>query len=264
MKREGEMESKGNKTESLAKKIIVALDVGKKQEAFRLVNQLPDAEIFKVGLRLFSAEGPLLLEELLGLKKKIFLDLKLHDIPNTVAGAVKVGVRYRVHMMTLHASGGLEMMARAAEEAEREAANEGTARPLLLAVTILTSLKEEHLREIGMEDDVLQQVLRLARLARKAGMDGVVCSPQEIEIIKQELGRDFLVVVPGIRPSWAAAHDQKRILTPSEAFQKGADAIVIGRPIIEAPSPLRAFQKIKEELERSVHSTRSAHKKNCA
>jgi len=236
------------RTENIAKRIIIALDVATREKAFHLVRKLPDAEVFKVGLELFTAEGPSLLQELNDMRKKIFLDLKLHDIPNTIAGAVKVGVRHHVHMMTLHASGGLEMMSRSAEEAAREADKEGVSKPLLLGVTILTSLKDEQLSEIGMESSASNQVIKLARLAQKAGLDGVVCSPQEIEIIRKEIGKDFLVVAPGIRPAWAAAHDQKRIMTPSQAIHKGADYLVIGRPITQAPLPQEAFQKITDEI----------------
>ena len=251
-------------SKELTKRIIVALDVGTKDDALSLVRQLEEAEIFKVGLRLFTAEGPLFLRKIQSLRKKIFLDLKLHDIPNTVAGAVKEGVRHGVHMMTLHASGGYEMMAAAADAATTEAERENTIKPLLLAVTVLTSLKGEQLREIGMESDTFNQVLRLASLAKKANMDGIVCSPQEIEIIRKELGSALLIVAPGIRPSWAAAQDQKRIMTPSLAFEKGADYLVIGRPIIAAASPPKAYQRIKEELDHSVHSSNGPHKENSA
>ena len=160
-------------------------------------------------------------------------------------------------MMTLHASGGSEMLARAVEAAASEAEKERTAKPLLLAVTILTSLKDQELKEIGMIEKVETQVLRLAELARKEGMDGVVCSPREIEIIRRKIGEDFIIVVPGIRPAWAAAHDQKRIMTPSQAIQRGANYLVIGRPIIEASSPQKAFFKILEELNRSGNDSRS-------
>lgn len=235
----------------VAKKIIIALDVNTKQDALSLVEELPAAEVFKVGLRLFAAEGPSLLQDIQGFGKKIFLDLKLHDIPDQVAGAVRSGVVHVVHMMTLHASGGREMMAAAALAASQEARKRGVPKPILLAVTILTSLKEVQLRDIGMDDRVLTQVLRLARLAKEEGMDGVVCSPHEIDSIKKEFGEELLVVSPGIRPLWAAAQDQKRILTPQEALQKGVDYMVIGRPIIKAPSPSKAFAKIMEELNRA-------------
>jgi orotidine-5'-phosphate decarboxylase len=245
------------KNNDLARRIIIALDVHTKHEALSLVRDLPQADIFKVGLTLFISGGLPLLHDIRRQGKKIFLDLKLHDIPNQIAGAVKAGVGHSVHMMTLHASGGQEMMAQAAETAAREADQKNMDKPLLLAVTVLTSLKQEQLREIGMDEDVYEQVLRLAGLAKKNGMDGVVCSPQEIDIIKKELGQDFLVVSPGIRPIWAAAQDQKRILTPGEAMEKGVDYMVIGRPITQASSPAEAFHKVVEELNRAVNSSDS-------
>jgi orotidine-5'-phosphate decarboxylase len=234
--------------QNLAKKIIVALDVGTEAEALHIMGQLPESEVFKVGLELFTAIGPSLFEKLRSQNKKVFLDLKLHDIPNTVAGAVRTGTRHGVRMMTLHTSGGKEMMERAVEAAAEEATKLGTERPLLVGVTVLTSLKAEHLRTIGVKSDTEEQVLRLAGLAKEAGLDGAVCSPQEIGLVKGEYGHEFLVVAPGIRPAWAAAQDQKRILTPAQAVRKGADYIVIGRPIIKDPSPRNAFQKILEEL----------------
>ena len=238
------------KKDDLRKKIIIALDVKNKEEAVAVVSGLKDARTFKVGLELFTAEGPALFKKLKVLRKGIFLDLKLHDIPNTVAGAVRSAVRHGVQMMTVHASGGRDMMARAAEAARETAEAEKVERPLLLGVTILTSLKSAELDEVGMKPDVAEQVLRLAGLAKSAGMDGVVCSPHEIEIIRKEHGRELLIVTPGIRPAWAAAQDQKRIMTPAEAVQKGADYLVIGRPITGAASPQDAFARIVEELER--------------
>jgi orotidine-5'-phosphate decarboxylase len=237
------------------KKIIIALDVGSREEALALVKVLPEAETFKVGLTLFISEGPSFLSEIQNMRKKIFLDLKLHDIPNQVAGAVRAGVRLGVQMMTLHASGGREMMAQAAEAARQESERLGIARPLLLAVTVLTSLKGAQLRDIGMDDGILEQVLRLARLAAREGMDGVVCSPHEIEFIKRDLGPRFLVVSPGIRPEWSSAQDQKRILTPSGAIRKGVDYMVIGRPVTQASSPSKAFLKIVEELHHTVDAS---------
>jgi orotidine-5'-phosphate decarboxylase len=237
-----------NNENKLEEKIIVALDVPSKKEALTLIRILEDANLFKVGLELFTSEGPELLQEIHDHGKKVFLDLKLHDIPNTVAGAVRSGIKHRVYMMTIHASGGLEMMARASEEALEKAAKEGTEKPLLLGVTILTSLKDEQLSEIGMHADTKGQVIKLAHLAKRAGMDGVVCSPLEIELIKKELGDDLLVVAPGIRPAWASTHDQKRIMTPSQAVQMGADYMVIGRPITKDASPQEAFKRIADEL----------------
>jgi orotidine-5'-phosphate decarboxylase len=229
-------------------KIIIALDVGTRAEALALAVALPAARVFKVGMELFTAEGPALLEEIAGLGRKTFLDLKYHDIPNTAAGAVRSAVRHGVHMLTLHASGGREMLSRAVEAARSEAAATCRPRPILLGVTVLTSLKDEQLREVGFTASVADQVVRLAALAGKSGVDGVVCSPHEIEVIRREFGRDFLVVTPGIRPAWAAAQDQKRVMTPAEAVGKGADYLVIGRPVTAAPSPREAFALIVREI----------------
>jgi len=237
------------KRAELGKRIIVALDVESKERALALVSELKDAQTFKVGLELFTAEGPSLLQEIKCLGKNIFLDLKLHDIPNTVSETVRAGVRHGVRMMTLHTSGGEEMMAKAAETAQREAKERQATKPLLLGVTILTSLEDEDLKSIGMTASTSEQVLRLAKLACRAGMDGVVSSAHEIEIIRKEIGKNFIIVTPGIRPSWAASHDQKRIMTPAFAVNKGADYLVVGRPITQAPSPQEAFLKIIEELE---------------
>lgn len=238
-------------TPSPADRIIIALDVPTKEEGIALVGRLADARTFKVGLELFTAEGPALFRKLKVLRKDIFLDLKLHDIPNTVAGAVRSAYRHGVQMMTLHTSGGREMMAKAAEAA-RAAADAGQGpKPILLGVTVLTSLKGADLEEVGMSSDVASQVLRLAGLAKAAGLDGVVCSPQEIEVLRKEYGRELVIVTPGIRPVWAAAQDQKRIMTPAEAMAKGADYLVIGRPITGAPSPNEAFLRIAEEIGQS-------------
>ncbi|MGD1009143.1 MAG: orotidine-5'-phosphate decarboxylase [Candidatus Aminicenantales bacterium] len=230
-------------------RIIIALDVQTKEEGIALVSKLKDARIFKIGLELFTAEGPALFKKLKALRKDVFLDLKLHDIPNTVAGAVRSAFRHGVQMMTIHTSGGREMMAKAAETARQVSGELGRPKPILLGVTVLTSLKGADLEEIGMGPDVARQVVRLAGLARAAGMDGVVCSPQEIEVLRKEFGRDLVIVTPGIRPLWAAAQDQKRIMTPAEAVSKGADYLVIGRPVTGAPSPQEAFLKIVEELD---------------
>ena len=231
-----------------ADRIIIALDVQTKEEGIALVSRLKDARTFKVGLELFTAEGPALFRKLKALRKDIFLDLKLHDIPNTVGGAVRSAFKHGVQMMTIHTSGGREMMAKAAEVAREIARETGRPKPVLLGVTILTSLKGADLEEVGQPSDVASQVLRLAGLAKAAGLDGVVCSPQEIEVIRKEYGRELAIVTPGIRPVWAAAQDQKRIMTPAEAVAKGADYLVIGRPITGAPSPNEAFLRVVEEL----------------
>jgi orotidine-5'-phosphate decarboxylase len=232
-------------------KIIIALDVQTKEEGMALVGKLKDARTFKVGLELFTAEGPALFRKFKALRKDVFLDLKLHDIPNTVAGAVRSAFRHGVRMMTIHASGGREMMARAAETARQVSEDLKRPKPILLGVTVLTSLKGAELGEIGVTGDITAQVLRLAGLAKAAGMDGVVCSPQEIEVLRKEFGKDLVIVTPGIRPLWAAAQDQKRIMTPAEAVAKGADYLVIGRPITGAPSPEEAFRRVVEELDQA-------------
>jgi orotidine-5'-phosphate decarboxylase len=239
------------KRKAFKERIIIALDVGTSGEALALMRELEEASIFKIGMELFTAEGPGFFHEIAPLGKKIFLDLKYHDIPNTLAGAVRCATRHGVHMLTLHTSGGREMMSRAVEAATEEAAKMGTSRPYLLGVTVLTSLKEPELQEVGLFASVSEQVLRLAALAKEAGLDGVVCSPREIELVKTGLGKEFLVVTPGIRPAWAAAQDQKRVMTPAEAFRKGADYIVVGRPVTAAPSPRDAFLKILAELEQA-------------
>jgi orotidine-5'-phosphate decarboxylase len=236
---------------SNADRIIIALDVPSKDEGIALVSRLKDARTFKIGLELFTAEGPALFRKLKAMRKDIFLDLKLHDIPNTVAGAVNSALKHGVQMMTLHASGGREMMARAAEAARAAGGPGQGPKPILLGVTVLTSLKGPDLEEVGMNPDVASQVVRLAGLAKAAGLDGVVCSPREIEVLRKEYGRELVIVTPGIRPVWAAAQDQKRIMTPAEAVAKGADYLVIGRPITGAPSPNEAFLRIVEEIGQS-------------
>jgi len=231
------------------RKIIIALDVETGERALALVRELGEARIFKVGLELFTAEGPGLLKNIRDLGKEVFLDLKLHDIPNTVAEATRIGARHGASMMTIHASGGQEMMSRAAEAALVESGKSRLPKPVLLGVTILTSLKSEELRQIGMVADTGAQVVRLAALTKRAKLDGVVCSAQEIEIVRKEVGPGFLIVTPGIRPAWASAQDQKRIMTPAEAMEKGSNYLVIGRPVTRAASPREAFLRIVEELE---------------
>ncbi|MGQ9802025.1 MAG: orotidine-5'-phosphate decarboxylase [Candidatus Saccharicenans sp.] len=236
----------------MARRIIIALDVKNREEARSVLESLPEARIFKVGLELYTAEGPAMLDLVKGYGKEVFLDLKLHDIPNTVAGAIRSAVRHGVSMLTLHASGGREMMQKAVEAARETATKENKPLPLLLGVTVLTSLKDSDLQEIGFSSDSKNQVLRLAGLAVEAGIEGLVCSPQELEPLRASLGEKLRIITPGIRPAWAEAQDQKRIMTPGEAVKKGADFLVIGRPITQAPVPREAFNRVVEELQAAV------------
>ena len=200
--------------------------------------------MFKVGSQLFTSEGPRAVQKLAGLGFDIFLDLKVHDIPNTVAGAVAAAAKLpRVRLVNVHASGGFEMM-----RAAREAAGSGKFRPAVLAVTILTSLDAKALRTIGMSGSPASRATALAQLAKRAGMDGVVASAQEVKAIRRACGPKFLIVVPGIRPAAALANDQSRIATPTEAIRAGADYIVVGRPITSARDPRVAALAVANEI----------------
>ena len=222
-------------------KIIVALDVPTKREALDLIEKLRDQiSFFKIGLQLYAAEGPEIVHAVSSTGSKVFLDLKLHDIPNTVARAVESAGRLGAQMLTVHLSGGSEMV-RAATAAR-------TNNMLLLGVTILTSSTQETLREIGIAGGVDDQVLRLAKLGVEAGIDGVVASPHEIKPLRREFDNKIKIVVPGIRPSGAEANDQKRTMSPRDAIDAGADYLVIGRPIIAHRNPREAVDKILEEL----------------
>ena len=224
-----------------ADKIIVALDVATKKRALDLVDQLRDQiSFFKIGLQLYTAEGPEIVRAVLSNGAKVWLDIKLHDIPNTVARAVESANNLGVHMLTIHLSGGSDMI-RAATSARAN-------NMLLLGVTVLTSATEQTLREIGVAGKVDNQVLRLARLGVEAGIDGVVASPHEIKKLRAEFGDKIKIAVQGIRPSWAEPGDQKRFMTPREALEAGADYIGIGRPITAHPQPSAAVEKILKEL----------------
>lgn len=222
-------------------KLIVALDFDNKHKALQAVDHLgSDVKLFKVGLELFSACGP---DILAGIKQKgceVFLDLKFHDIPNTVERAAKAVSGLGAFMFNVHALGGLEMMKRA------KIAAGGKSK--VIAVTILTSADENALKKCGINANIDDQVTRLAALAKEAGLDGVVASPKEAARIRKELGKDFLIVTPGIRPASASLDDQKRTATPGEAIAAGADYIVVGRPITAAPDPLKAAREIIKEL----------------
>ncbi len=225
-------------------RLIVALDVKSLDEAKAMVDKLiPAVRIFKVGLGLFTLCGSKAVEMVHDKGGKVFLDLKFHDIPNTVASAVKSASESGVFMLNVHTLGGSEMMKKAAE-----AVKGLSERPLILGVTILTSMDQRAISEVGIGRSMEEEVLSLAAMAKDAGLDGVVASPQEISAIRRKSGEDFIIVTPGVRPEWAAAGDQKRIATPAEAIKSGADYIVVGRPIIEADDPAEAARKIIEEM----------------
>lgn len=225
-----------------ADKIIVALDLPTKKAALDLVAQLRDQiSFFKIGLQLYTAHGPEIVRDILATGAKVFLDLKLHDIPNTVARVVEAAADSGVQMLTIHLSGGGDMI-RAAVAARK---NEMS----ILGVTVLTSATEKTLGEIGIADKIDNQVLRLAGLGVAAGIDGLVASPHEIKILRATCGDKIKIVTPGIRPSWSEPGDQKRFMTPRQAIDAGADYIVIGRPITAHPNPPEAVAKILEELE---------------
>ena len=225
-------------------RLIVALDVSSAADAQRIVQQLGDsAQIFKVGKQLFTAEGPQLVRDLVASGRKVFLDLKFHDIPNTVSGAVTEAAKLGVSMLTVHGSGGSKMLKSAAE-----ASALSMSKPLVLAVTVLTSLSDADLAELSVAVDVKTQVLRLAKLAVKAGCGGVVASAQEARQLRDELGTGFAIVTPGVRPTGASVGDQARVVTPAEAIRAGATHIVVGRPITEASDPRKAAREIVEQL----------------
>ena len=231
-------------------KIIIALDVDSLERARGLVALLHSSTgAFKIGKQLFTRYGPQAIAMVHDAGGAVFLDLKFHDIPNTVARASAEVVRHGVMMFNMHAMGGFEMMKQTVAAVHRMAGNLGVRRPLVLAVTVLTSLAESDLAAIGITAGITEQVVHLAQLAQSAGVDGVVASPQEIELIKNACGPKFLVVTPGVRPKFSEVDDQKRVLSPGEAIRKGADYIVVGRPVIEAPNPLAAVQEIIKEIE---------------
>jgi orotidine-5'-phosphate decarboxylase len=229
-------------------KLIVALDFPNWEDAEKMVKSLPEVSLFKVGLELYLASSGQAVRRLRELGKEVFLDLKFHDIPNTVAQACRQAASEGAFIFNVHASGGREMMRQAVLSAQEEATKQKLKKPLLLAVTVLTSLDDQDLSEIGFAG-TKAAVGRLALLAKEAGIDGVVASPQEIKLIRELCGNDFKIVCPGVRPQWASLGDQKRVLTPEEAVAAGADFLVIGRPITKAKSPNEAALKIMEEIE---------------
>lgn len=232
-------------------RLVIALDVEARARALELVDQLKGlAGLFKIGSQLFTAEGPDLVRQIVRRETKVFLDLKFHDIPSTVARAGIEAARLGVAMFNVHASGGAEMMRAVAEAVSEAAEREGFTRPVILAVTVLTSLMPKDLQQVFVRERIDHVVTGLAKLAADSGLDGVVSSPQEAMLIRHHVDRpDFVILTPGVRPAWAQSHDQKRVLTPSEALQEGADYIVVGRPVTESDDPAEAARRIVSEIE---------------
>lgn len=229
----------------MTSKIIVALDYEKESDALALVDQIdPSLCRLKVGKEMFTTLGMNFVKQLHQRNFDVFLDLKYHDIPNTVARAVRSAADLGVWMVDLHASGGLRMM----EEAKRILEPYGKDAPLLIAVTVLTSMEDLDLLQIGINASPMEQVLRLAHLTQRAGLDGVVCSPQEVEILRNACGEDFKLVTPGIRPIGADFGDQRRVMTPTAAIRAGSDYLVIGRPITKADNPVEVLRFINASI----------------
>lgn len=235
---------------SAKERIIVPLDVPALSDAIALLDQLPDVSFWKVGLELFTSSGPEILAMLKARQKRIFLDLKFHDIPNTMAGACRAAARYGVDLLTVHAAAGTEALQAAQTAAEAGAKASDQPVPQLIAITLLTSLNSRQLAfELKIPLELPDYALQMALLAQTAGLAGAVCSPQEVESLRHTCGKDFLLVCPGVRPSWATGGDQKRSLTPAAALKAGADYLVIGRPITTSADPVAAFDRICQELE---------------
>ena len=247
---DAKMKPKNVERVGLRERVIVALDTADIRFAKKLVQKLKDSiKIFKIGNELFTAVGPKAVQTVQEAGAEVFLDLKFNDIPNTVAQSARVAARLGVFMFNIHVSGGLQMMQEACVASADEAQKHGLRVPKLIGVTVLTSLSQEEMnKEVGISGSLDETVLRYAELARKAGLDGVVASAKEVEKIKAKLGRQFLIVTPGIRPAWAERGDQVRVVTPRKAFELGADYIVVGRPITEAKDPLDAAARIFAEL----------------
>jgi orotidine-5'-phosphate decarboxylase len=231
-------------------RLIVALDLPSAAQARQVVQTLGEAvTTYKVGKQLFTAEGPGIVRDLVSSGRKVFLDLKFHDIPNTVAAAVRSAAGLGVSMLTVHASGGSKMLKAAVEAAN---GSDSKSKPMILAVTVLTSLGDDDLAEIGVSGNVLSQVLRLGSLARSAGCGGLVASAREARELRRELGEGFEIVTPGVRPAGTEAGDQARVLTPTEAMKAGATRLVVGRPITESTSPHQSTRQILKEIESAL------------
>ena len=241
-------------TNSAKEKLVVALDVDSIDRALELVDLLRDSVgMFKIGMQFFTLAGPELVHRIISRGSPIFLDLKYHDIPNTVAMAAIEATRLGVSMFNVHASGGREMMQRAADAVAATAAREGLKRPAVLGVTVLTSADHETLQQLGIADEPQQVVRRLAKLAAAANLDGVVASALEIEIIRDAVSDpNFKIICPGIRSATDAAHDQRRTLSAGEAIRAGADYVVVGRPILQAEDPVKAARAFRDEIDSAM------------
>jgi orotidine-5'-phosphate decarboxylase len=234
---------------SVTERIIVPLDVATEKAAIALIDQLPQVTFWKVGLELFVSSGPGILATLKNRQKRIFLDLKFHDIPNTVAGACREAARYGVDLLTIHATAGRDALKAARAAVQEGAAFAGVAPPKVIAITLLTSISPRQLAfDLKIPLELPDYALQMALLAQETGLDGAVCSPQEVEQLRLLCGDDFLLVCPGVRPDWAVAGDQVRSLTPVQAILAGADYLVIGRPITAASDPELAWKRICDEL----------------
>ncbi|MEQ8383250.1 MAG: orotidine-5'-phosphate decarboxylase [Coleofasciculus sp. A1-SPW-01] len=234
---------------SVAERIIVPLDVPTEAQAIALVEQLPQVRFWKVGLELFVSSGSAILQILKQRQKRIFLDLKFHDIPNTVAGATRTAAGYGVDLLTIHAVAGRMALKGAVAAAKEGAEAAACSPPKLIAISLLTSLNSRDLAfDLKVPIELPEYALQMALLAQETGLNGAVCSPQEVSQLRQVCGDDFLLVCPGVRPSWSEQDDQRRSMTPADALKAGADYLVIGRPITAAPDPVAAWERICEEL----------------
>jgi orotidine-5'-phosphate decarboxylase len=228
----------------MKEKILLVLDVSSREEAMKLMRPLYEhVGMFKVGMQLFTAEGPSLVREIVDLGGKVFLDLKFHDIPNTVSHGVLEAAKLGVSLLTIHAAGGRMMMETVAKELQDKF---GDRKPMVVAVTVLTSLNDAGLSEVGIARPMTQQVVAMAKLAEECGIAGVVCSPQEIQLVRRAVGPNFKIVTPGIRMPGQSANDQQRLATPREALAAGADYIVVGRAVTAAPDPHSALDALME------------------
>ncbi|MBI2986314.1 MAG: orotidine-5'-phosphate decarboxylase [Deltaproteobacteria bacterium] len=237
----------------MRERLILALDVDDLEKAKESIRLLAgEVGMFKVGKQLFTLAGPQAVKLIQGMGGEVFLDLKFHDIPTTVAKAAIEATRLGVKMFNVHASGSLEMMRLTVREVSRVCRQENLRRPIMLAVTVLTSLNKSDLEKVGVDGEVADQVIRLALLTREAGMNGVVASPKEVAAIRAACGHRFIIVSPGVRPQKGKRNDQQRVMTPGEAIRAGVDYIVVGRPIMEAKEPLSAVREIIAEMERGA------------